>query len=278
MHTLASAHARRVTNVAHLPTLPRHLHSLSVAQKPLSDTLTLIPGGTRGIGLATAKLFALNGSRVVILGRDQDRISKVLATDLASPTSTPEHFGFQCDVSNQQDIERVIKEVSKIGPVDFLINSAGIARDSLLIAHSNQDMENVINTNLMGTIWLNKAVAKGMMRRRKGAIINISSVVGIQGNIGQSVYSASKSAIIGFSKSLSKELGSRGVTVNVIAPGYIETDMTSSISDERKKEITSRTSLGRLGLPEDISDAALFLAQAKFITGQVLVVDGGLSL
>ncbi|KAG0035541.1 hypothetical protein BGZ82_005241 [Podila clonocystis] len=139
-------------------------------------------------------------------------------------------------------------------------------------------METVINTNLMGTIWLNKAVAKGMMRRRKGAIINISSVVGIQGNIGQSVYSASKSAIIGFSKSLSKELGSRGVTVNVIAPGYIETDMTSSISDERKKEITSRTSLGRLGLPEDVSEAALFLAQAKFITGQVLVVDGGLSL
>ncbi|KAF9324079.1 hypothetical protein BG006_000879 [Podila minutissima] len=139
-------------------------------------------------------------------------------------------------------------------------------------------MESMINTNLMGTIWLNKAVAKGMMRRRKGAIINISSVVGIQGNIGQSVYSASKSAIIGFSKSLSKELGSRGVTVNVIAPGYIDTDMTSSISEERKKDIISKTSLGRLGRPEDVSEAALFLAQAKFVTGQVLVVDGGLSL
>ncbi|KAG0351761.1 hypothetical protein BG005_008757 [Podila minutissima] len=139
-------------------------------------------------------------------------------------------------------------------------------------------MESMINTNLMGTIWLNKAVAKGMMRRRKGAIINISSVVGIQGNIGQSVYSASKSAVIGFSKSLSKELGSRGVTVNVIAPGYIDTDMTSSISEERKKDIISKTSLGRLGRPEDVSEAALFLAQAKFITGQVLVVDGGLSL
>ncbi|KAF9217431.1 reductase [Podila verticillata] len=216
--------------------------------------MTLIPGGTRGIGLAVAKLFALRGSRVVILGRDQDRISKVLSTDLASPTSSTEspqqHFGFQCDVSNQQDIERVIKpkltstilhepmvtkEVSKIGPIDFLINSAG-------------------------------------------AIINISSVVGIQGNIGQSVYSASKSAIIGFSKSLSKELGSRGITVNVIAPGYIDTDMTSSISEERKKDIVSRTSLGRLGQPEDVSEAALFLAQAKFITGQVLVVDGGLAL
>ncbi|KAG0089968.1 hypothetical protein BGZ93_009563, partial [Podila epicladia] len=147
-------------------------------------------------------------------------------------------------------------------------NREGIARDSLLIAHSNQDMESMINTNLMGTIWLNKAVAKGMMRRRKGAIINISSVVGIQGNIGQSVYSASKSAIIGFSKSLSKEIGSRGVTVNVIAPGYIDTDMTSSISEERKKDIISRTSLGRLGQPGDVSEAALFLAQAKFVTGQ----------
>ncbi|KAF9322385.1 reductase [Podila horticola] len=246
MHTQTRAHGRRVTNVAHLRTLPRHLHSLPVTQEPLTDTLTLVPGGTRGIGLATAKLFALNGSRVVILGRDQDRISKVLATELASPTSSPQHFGFQCDVSNQQDIDRVIK--------------------------------NLISTNLMGTIWLNKAVAKGMMRRRKGAIINISSVVGIQGNIGQSVYSASKSAIIGFSKSLSKELGSRGVTVNVIAPGYIDTDMTSGISEERKKEIISRTSLGRLGQPEDVSEAALFLAQAKFVTGQVLVVDGGLSL
>ncbi|CAO3565720.1 unnamed protein product [Mortierella alpina] len=130
----------------------------------------------------------------------------------------------------------------------------------------------------MGTIWINKAVAKGMMRRKKGAIINISSVVGIQGNMGQTVYSASKSAIIGFSKSLSKELGSRGVTVNVIAPGYIDTDMTSGITEVRKQEIMARTSLGRLGQPEDVAEAALFLAQAKFITGQVLVVDGGLSL
>ncbi|KAF9421185.1 hypothetical protein BGZ94_008929 [Podila epigama] len=157
-------------------------------------------------------------------------------------------------------------------------HNTGIARDSLLIAHSAQDMANVINTNLMGTIWMNKAIAKGMMRRRKGAIINISSVVGIQGNIGQSVYSASKSALIGFSKSLSKELGSRGVSVNVIAPGYIDTDMTSSIPEDRKKDIIAKTSLGRLGQPQDVAEAALFLAQAKFITGQVLVVDGGLSL
>ncbi|KAG0332893.1 reductase [Podila humilis] len=262
---------------------PRRLPSNHLFE-PLSGTLTLIPGGTRGIGLATAKLFAQKGSRVVILGRDKDRIAKVLTTELAElspPLSDSsaqqvqqqhQHYGFQCDVSNQQDIEAVVKEVTKIGPVDFLINSAGIARDSLLIAHSSQDMETVIATNLMGTIWMNKAIAKGMMRRKKGAIINISSVVGIQGNIGQSVYSSSKAAIIGFSKSLSKELGSRGVTVNVIAPGYIDTDMTSStytgISEDRKKDIVSRTSLGRLGRPEDISEAALFLVQAKFITGQ----------
>ncbi|KAG0057270.1 reductase [Gryganskiella cystojenkinii] len=228
---------------------------------------------TRGIGLATAKLFAGQGSRIVLLGRDQDRIQHVLKHELAPiPSNEGQHLGFQCDVSKREEVEQTIKEVTKISPVDFLVQSAGIARDSLLIAHSNEDMENVVMTNLMGTMWVNKAVAKGMMRRKKG------NVVGIQGNIGQSVYSASKSAIIGFSKSLSKELGSRGVTVNVIAPGYIDTDMTSTIGEDRKKTIIAKTSLGRLGTPEDVAQAALFLAQAKFITGQVLVVDGGLTL
>ncbi|KAF9966219.1 reductase [Mortierella alpina] len=249
---------------------------------PLANTLTLVPGGTRGIGLATAKLFARQGSRVVILGRDLDRIHHVLDKELGpiSPSTSPalNHIGLQCDVSKQEQVDLTIKELSKVAPIDFLIHSAGIARDALLMAHKAEDIESVIATNLMGTIWINKAVAKGMMRRKKGAIINISSVVGIQGNMGQTVYSASKSAIIGFSKSLSKELGSRGVTVNVIAPGYIDTDMTSSITEVRKQEIMAKTSLGRLGQPEDVAEAALFLAQAKFITGQVLVVDGGLSL
>ncbi|KAF9918805.1 reductase [Linnemannia zychae] len=260
----------------------RRAYSTAVHEaRPLSNTLTLIPGGTRGIGLATAKLFARQGSRVAVLGRDQERINYVLEKELApisENSSSVGHLGFQCDVSKHDDIERTIKELNKIAPVDYLINSAGIARDSLLIAHSLEDIENVISTNLMGTIWLNKAVAKGMMRRKKGAIVNISSVVGLQGNIGQSVYSASKSAIVGFSKSLSKELGSRNITVNVIAPGYIDTDMTSSIPEDRKEAIIAKTSLGRLGQPEDVAEAALFLAQAKFITGQVLVVDGGLSL
>jgi len=250
--------------------------------RPLANTLTLVPGGTRGIGLATAKLFASQGSRVVILGRDLDRIHHVLEKELCpispSTSSALNHIGLQCDVSKQEQVDLTIKELSKVAPIDFLIHSAGIARDALLMAHKAEDIESVIATNLMGTIWINKAVAKGMMRRKKGAIINISSVVGIQGNMGQTVYSASKSAIIGFSKSLSKELGSRGVTVNVIAPGYIDTDMTSGITEVRKQEIMARTSLGRLGQPEDVAEAALFLAQAKFITGQVLVVDGGLSL
>ncbi|KAF9133324.1 reductase [Mortierella sp. 14UC] len=260
----------------------RRAYSTAVHEaRPLTSTLTLIPGGTRGIGLATAKLFASQGSRIVVLGRDQERINHVLTkelTPLDGNGSPVEHLGFKCDVSKQEDIEKTIKELSKVAPVDFLVNSAGIARDSLLIAHAAQDIENVISTNLMGTIWLNKAVAKGMMRRKRGAIINISSVVGLQGNIGQSVYSASKAAIVGFSKSLSKELGSRNITVNVIAPGYIDTDMTSNIPEDRKKAIVARTSLGRLGQADDVAEAALFLAQAKFITGQVLVVDGGLSL
>ncbi|KAF9362817.1 reductase [Mortierella sp. NVP85] len=257
--------------------MPISLHILhGLHAKPLADTLTVISGGTRGIGLATAKLFALQGSQVVILGRDQDRINHVL-DELASMTSS-KHIGFKCDVSKQEEVEQTIKEVSRTASVDYLVSVAGIARDSLLIAHNTHDMESVITTNLMGTIWINKAVAKGMLRRKKGAIINISSVVGIQGNIGQSVYSASKAAVIGFSKSLSKELGSRGITVNVIAPGYIDTDMTSSIPEDKRKDIITRTSLGRLGRPEDVAEAALFLAKAKFITGQVLVVDGGLTL
>ncbi|ORZ16041.1 3-oxoacyl-reductase [Lobosporangium transversale] len=275
--------------------------SYTTNTKPLANTLTLIPGGTRGIGLATAKLFARQGSRIVILARDHHRIQHVLQKELdpyvssfppASSSSSNSnsnhqshnqtqdqgHLGFQCDVSNQEAVDQVIKDVTKVGSIDYLITSAGIARDSLLIAHNPQDMENVINTNLMGTMWINKAVAKGMIRRKKGAIINISSVVGIHGNIGQTVYSASKAAIIGFSKSLSKELGSRGVTVNVIAPGYIDTDMTAGVSEERRKDIIARTSLGRFGQPEDVAEAALFLAQSKFITGQVLKVDGGLIL
>ncbi|KAF9177438.1 reductase, partial [Haplosporangium sp. Z 27] len=129
--------------------------------KPLENTLTLIPGGTRGIGLSIAKIFASNGSRVVILGRDQSRIDHALEKELAPISSSTEgHIGLKCDVSNQQDIEQMIKEVNKIGPIDFLVMSAGIARDSILIADSSQDMDNVINTNLMGTIWINKAVAK----------------------------------------------------------------------------------------------------------------------
>ncbi|KAI8345829.1 carbonyl reductase family member 4-like protein [Mortierella sp. GBAus27b] len=244
---------------------------------PLDGTLTVISGGTRGIGLATAKLFARNGSRVVILGRDQDRINYVLEQELGSIGSC-NHVGFKCDVSKQEQVEQTIKEVSRIASVDYLVSVAGIARDSLLISHNTHDMESVIATNLMGTIWINKAVAKGMMRRKKGAIINISSVVGIYGNIGQTLYSASKAAIIGFSKSLSKELGSRGVTVNVIAPGYIETDMTANLADDKKNEIMARTSLNRLGQPEEVADAALYLAQAKFVTGQTLIVDGGLTL
>ncbi|KAG0244062.1 reductase [Actinomortierella wolfii] len=289
---------------------------------PLAKTLTVVTGGTRGIGLATAKLFAQQGSRVVILGRDEERIRRVLAHDLVgnagvaagvaagvgdaqpasnknvadylrsscdntnaaaksvSQTASEENFhqGFRCDVADPREVEAVFKKVNQLGPIDFLINSAGIAKDSLLISHSEKDIESVLHTNLMGTIWVNKAVAKGMMRRKQGSIVNISSVVGIQGNVGQTAYSASKAAVIGFSKSLAKELGSRGVRVNVLAPGYITTDMTEGIAEDKKRDIVAHTTLGRLGTPEEVAEAALFLATAKFITGQVLVVDGGLQL
>ncbi|KAF9432796.1 hypothetical protein BGZ76_010311 [Entomortierella beljakovae] len=251
----------------------------SLQKKPLENTLTLVSGGTRGIGLATAKLFALNGSRVVILGRDQHNVNHVVKTELDPiPSSLGPHLGLRCDVSRNDDIENVIKELAKVAPVDHLVMSAGIGLSSLLIGHNMQDLDNVIQTNLMGTIWFNKAVAKGMMKRKKGAIINISSVVGIQGTVGQSAYAASKAGVIGFTKTLSRELGSKGVTVNAIAPGYIETNMTENFSEDHKKQLLSRIALARFGRPEEVAEAALYLAQAKYVTGQVLVVDGGMAL
>ncbi|KAF9571636.1 reductase, partial [Lunasporangiospora selenospora] len=142
-----------------------------------------------------------------------------------SVSAPSQHLGFQCDVSIQKDVDRVIKEIASVGPIDHLIHSAGIVKDNLLVLQSTPDIESLIQNNLMGTIWVNKAVAKVMLRQRKGAIVNISSISGVYGNVGQTVYSATKAAMIGFSKSLSKELGSRGITVNTIAPGYTETDM-----------------------------------------------------
>ncbi|KAG0309044.1 reductase [Dissophora globulifera] len=251
-----------------------------VHAKPLANTLTLIPGGTRGIGLAVAKLFASKGSRVVILGRDPDRIQHVLNSELPpiTPETNVDHAGFKCDVANREEVEDIVKEVVKIAPVDYLITSAGVAIGSLLVSVKPEDVEATMNINLMGTIWVNKAVVKEMLRQRKGSIVNISSVLGSGGSLGQTIYSASKGGVIAFSKALAKEVGSRGISVNILSPGYTETDMTQGLTEEKRTEIIARTSLGRLGQPDEIAEAALFLAQARFVTGQVLTVDGGLAL
>ncbi|RKO84053.1 hypothetical protein BDK51DRAFT_17704 [Blyttiomyces helicus] len=169
------------------------------------------------------------------------------------------------------------QQLSSLGPIDVLVNSAGITGDSLLITMDPQRAADVITTNLLGTIYTCRAAARGMLRRKQGCIINIASVAGIKGNEGQSVYSASKAGVIGFTRSLARELGGRNIRVNAIVPGYIETEMTAGIHEDKKAAYRSATPLGRFGTPEDIAQAAVFLSEAKFITGQSLVVDGGLT-
>ena len=183
----------------------------------------------------------------------------------------------QADVSDPQEAKRLVDEA---GEVDILVNNAGITRDGLLARMSDEDWKDVIGTNLSGTFHMCRAAARGMMKRRAGSIVNISSIVGLHGNPGQTNYSASKAGIIGFTKALARELGNRGVRANVVAPGYVDTRLTEVIADEMKELMLANTPLGRFGKPEDIAGAVRFLCsdEASFITGEVLLVDGGLGM
>ena len=183
----------------------------------------------------------------------------------------------QADVANSEDAKRLVEEA---GDLDILVNNAGLTRDTLLARMSDEDWRTVIDTNLGGAFNTCRAVVRGMMRRRSGAIVNVSSVVGLRGNPGQTNYSASKAGIIGFTKALARELGSRGVRANVVAPGYVSTRLTEVIADELKEQMLAATPLGRFGDPEDIAAAVRFLCsdEASFITGEVLLVDGGLAM
>jgi 3-oxoacyl-[acyl-carrier protein] reductase len=184
-----------------------------------------------------------------------------------------------CDVAQEEQVTAAIAAAeTALGPIDVLVNNAGLTRDNILLRLSDQDWDAVMNANLKGAFHTTRAVIKGMMKRRAGRIINISSVVGLTGNKGQANYSASKAGLIGFTKSVAKEYASRNILVNCIAPGFIETDMTASLPDEAKTALLEQIALGRLGSPEDVAGTVLFLASdlAAYITGQVLVVDGGM--
>jgi 3-oxoacyl-[acyl-carrier protein] reductase len=240
----------------------------------LNGRVALVTGGSRGIGLAIARELAEAGARVAVVARDGSR-----AEGAAQTLAGEGHRGFGADVADAEAVSALIKTVeSELGSLDVLVNNAGVTRDNLLMRLKDEDWNEVLNTNLKGAFNTIRAASRGMMKRRFGRIINITSVVGITGNKGQANYAASKAGLIGLTKSVAKELASRGILVNAVAPGYIETDMTSELSDEVRTALQSQIALERLGRPEDIAPVVRFLAGpgANYITGQVLVVDGGM--
>jgi 3-oxoacyl-[acyl-carrier protein] reductase len=239
----------------------------------LSGKTAFVTGSTRGIGWAIAQALHSAGAKVAIIGRDPDR-ARTVAASLGGSAS-----GFGCDVSNGAQVAQAVTDAeSTLGPIDLLVNNAGLTRDNILLRLSEDDWHTVLEANLTGAFHTTRVVVKGMMKRRAGRIINITSVVGLTGNKGQANYAASKAGLIGFTKSVAKEYASRNILVNCIAPGFIETDMTASLPDEARATLLQNIALGRLGRPEDVAGAVLFLASdlAAYITGQVLVVDGGM--
>jgi len=239
----------------------------------LTGRVALVTGSTRGIGRAIAQTLAECGARVAVVGRDQAK-ARAVAAEIGHDAA-----GFACDVSDTAQVNALIEQVEQaLGGIDILVNNAGVTRDNILLRLKDEDWQQVIDANLRGAFATIRAATRGMMKRRWGRIINISSVVGLMGNRGQANYAASKAGLIGLTKSVAKEFGSRNVLANVIAPGFITTDMTDAMTAEAREALTKQIPLERLGTIQDVANAVAFLAseQAAYITGQVLVVDGGL--
>ena len=237
----------------------------------LKDSVVLITGGTRGIGRAIAETFKKAGATVYITGTNREK-TEAVAQEIGVN-------GVKMDVTDREEVKKVVGEIAeKEGKIDVLINNAGITRDTLFLRMKDEDWDAVIDTNLNGVYNVTRAVVPLMVKKRKGVIINISSVVGFTGNVGQVNYSATKSALIGFTKSLAKELGGRNIRVVAVAPGYITTDMTKAIPEKIKEELIKSIPLRREGEPREIADVCLFLASnmASYITGTTIHVNGGL--
>jgi len=239
----------------------------------LTGKVAFVTGSTRGIGLGVATALHAAGAKVAIVGRDVAKAQAVAAT------LGERAVGVSCDVADGGQVEAAIAAAEQaLGPIDILVNNAGLTRDNLLLRLSETDWDTVLDANLKGAFFTTRAVVKGMMKRRSGRIINVTSIVGLTGNKGQANYAASKAGLIGFTKSVAKEYASRGVLVNAIAPGFIETDMTAALPEDGRTALLEGIALGRLGRPEDVAGAVIFLASdlAAYVTGQVLVVDGGM--
>jgi len=242
-------------------------------QIDLTGRVALVTGSTRGIGRAIAATLASCGARVAVVGRDAAKASEVAGQ------ISPDARAFACDVSDVASVTALVAAVEEsFGSLDVLVNNAGLTRDNIMLRLKDEDWDAVIDANLRGAFVAIRAATRGMMKRRWGRIINISSVVGLVGNKGQSNYAASKAGLIGLTKSVAKEFASRNVLVNAIAPGFIETDMTNAMTAEARAALTGSIPLERLGSPNDIAAMVAFLASehASYITGQVLVVDGGM--
>ncbi len=243
----------------------------------LDGKVAIITGASRGIGRSVAIDLAKAGAKVVINYAGNTAAAEEVQRIIAE--NGGQAILAQADVSSAEAVEAMVKEtVSAFGRIDILVNNAGITRDTLLMRMKETDWDAVINTNLKGIFNCTKAVSRIMMKQKSGYIVNMSSVVGLMGNAGQSNYAAAKAGVIGFTKAMAKELAPRGITVNAIAPGFIATDMTAVLSDQVKEELAGKIPLGRLGDPKDVAQAVLFLVSgsADYITGQTLNVDGGM--
>ena len=245
-----------------------------MSAQEFEDKVAIVTGGSRGIGLAIAESLADGGARIAVIGRNGER-----AKEAAAALPGEGHRGFACDVADSTQVSDSVAAVQEgLGPIDILINNAGLTRDNILMRMKDEEFDEVIAANLKGAFNCTRAVTRGMMMKRDGVIINITSVVGLVGNAGQTNYAASKAGMIGMTKSVARELASRGVRCNALAPGFIRTDMTAQLTEDQIEVLQGQIPLGRLGETDDISGVVRFLASpaARYITGQVLAVDGGM--